>query len=533
MVEMKKGIKMSGRMTATFVRKYALAFWVVALVAIGAAPAAAQGFNSGSSGVHGAFPPPSFTIPATGRVVILLNMDTGFLRYCSSYDFNTFPDTCPTGAQVGTAQIPGIPGGGLTTGIFEFTSFVLPDRPSTTQDLIVVPIGNSRNNPLTILSQTDIKLGLGTYIYAVGVPGTPPGGVGAPGVGGRGGPGGFAGGMGGIGGTTATGGAPGLGPAGGAGGILVSGSLGGAAAGISPASVLLTPVVGGSGGGGATGLPGSGQPCPVPPAGWSGAGGGGGGGAILLAATNEIALTGGGSPSSIYTTGGAGGAVATNCGTIPGGAGESGSVRLVASKISGGASIAAGRLRIEASTNTYTGGVPANTSFTQFPARPIPTALPVLRVTAVNGVAAPTSPIGSLATPDINFPTAITGNVTVNIAASNIPVGTLVSVRVVPTNSAFTATTATSTALAGTLDNSTATASIGIPPGVGSMTVAATFQITPLFAQLKLPAVDGAVPALAEVVVGKDGMSHMYLVGKEGSRVEMTPEMWKAATTTN
>ena len=47
------------------------------------------------------------------------------------------------------------------------------------------------------------------------------------------------------------------------------------------------------------------------------------------------------------------------------------------------------------------------------------------------------------------------------------------------------------------------------------MTVSATFQITPLFAQLKLPLVDGAAPALAEVVVGQDGASHLYLLGKE------------------
>jgi hypothetical protein len=264
----------------------------------------------------------------------------------------------------------------------------------------------------------------------------------------------------------------------------------------------------------------------------AGGGGGGGGGAVLLSATNEIAFTLGGGVSSIYAIPGTGGIAQSNCGTIPGGTGEYGSVRLVATKISGNGTIQAGRLRIEASTSTFTGGVPTNTSFTQFPARPIPTALPALRVTAVNGVAAPANPVGSLATPDINFPTAITGNVTVNIGASNIPVGTQVFVRVTPTNSAFTATTATSSALAGTLDNSTASASIGIPPGVGSMTVSATFQITPLFAQLKLPLVDGAAPALAEVILDKDGASHLYLLGKEGSRVEMTSDMWKAAAAT-
>jgi hypothetical protein len=532
MVEMKERMTMSGRMAATFVRECSLALWVVALVAIGAAPAAAQGFNSGSSGVHGAFPPTPVALNASGPTYILLNMDTGLVRYCSSYDFNLAPDTCTT--QLGTAQIPGIPVGGLTTGIFEFTSFVLPDRASATLQVAVIPVGNSRNNPLTILSQGDIRLGAVTYIYAVGWPGLNPGGVGAPGAGGRGGPGGFAGGTGGIGGTTATGGAPGFGPAGGAGGILVAGSLGGQSAGTSPASVILTPVVGGSGGGGTTGIPGSGTPCAIGPAGSAGAGGGGGGGAVLLAASGEIALTSGGGVSSIYTTGGAAGQlINTTCGNLPGGLGEPGSVRVVASKISGAGTISTGRLRIEASTSTFTGGVPAGTSFTQFPARPIPTALPTLRVTSVNGVAAPANPSGSLAAPDLNFPSAITGSVTVNIGASNVPTGTQVFVRVVPTNSAFTATTATSTALAGTLDNSTATASIGIPPGVGSMTISATFQITPLFSQLKLPTVDGAVPALAEVVVGKDGASHFYLLGKEGSRVEMTPEMWKAATSTN
>jgi len=146
----------------------------------------------------------------------------------------------------------------------------------------------------------------------------------------------------------------------------------------------------------------------------------------------------------------------------------------------------------------------------------------------VNGVNAPASPSGNLSTPDISFATAVTGVVAVNIEGANIPVGTTVSVRVVPTASVGPATVGTAT-LSGTLSASTATASVALPPGLGSMTVSATFDITPLFTQLNLPRLDGAPPVRAEVVANAGGTSQMYLIGARGSRVEMTPEMWTPA----
>jgi hypothetical protein len=508
--------------------QYALA--VMAFVCSGAAatPASAQNFNSGSSGTHGVFPPAPVALNPNGFTFIVWNMETGLVRYCSVYDDNTKPETCTT--QLGTAQIQNMPPGGLTTGVYEFTNFDLPDRANSNLRIEVNLVGNSRNNPLTILSQHDIRLGANTYIYANGLDGVPPSGP-TGGIGGRGGPGGFAGGSGGFGGTTPTSGNPGFGPSGGAGGTALAttaAALSGSAATASPGSQLLTPVVGGSGGGSGAGVAGSGGFCPGGGIGVGGPGGGGGGGALLLSATDTIVLTNGNSGlRSIYLTGGSGG-FALNC--LTGGAGGGGSVRLVASTISGSGAIeGASRVRIEASTITYNGTMTgASASFTQFPARPIPTALPALRIASVNGVNAPASPSGNLSTPDISFATAVTGVVAVNIEGANIPAGTTVSVRVVPTASVGPATVATAT-LSGTLSASTATASIALPPGLGSITVSATFDITPLFTQLNLPTLDGAPPVRVEVVANVAGTSQMYLIGAKGSRVEMTPEIWTGA----
>jgi hypothetical protein len=246
----------------------------------------------------------------------------------------------------------------------------------------------------------------------------------------------------------------------------------------------------------------------------------------LLAATANIVLAGGGGLSSIYLPGGLGGSA--SCATA--GSGGGGSARLVASNISGsGAITGASRVRLEAGTITYNGTMTGSAaSFSQFPARPIPTALPALRIASINGIEAPATTTGSLASPDITFPSAVTGAVTVNIAGANIPVPTQVTIRVVPTAGVGPATTTTAT-LAGTLSSSAAAASVTLPPGPGAITVSATFDITPLFTQLNLPTLDGASPVRAEVVANAAGTSQIYLVGARGSRVEMTPEMWTAA----
>ena len=113
---------------------------------------------------------------------------------------------------------------------------------------------------------------------------------------------------------------------------------------------------------------------------------------------------------------------------------------------------------------------------------------------------------GTWRVPDITFAGPVTGAVTVNIAGANIPVGTQVTIRVVPTSGVGVATTVTGT-LSGTLSASTATASVVLPPGLGSMTVSAAFDITPLFTQLNLPSLDGAPPVRVEVVANAAGSS--------------------------
>jgi len=146
-----------------------------------------------------------------------------------------------------------------------------------------------------------------------------------------------------------------------------------------------------------------------------------------------------------------------------------------------------GRIRIEAYTNT------AAITYAQVPSIDKPGALalpgsPSLTITSVAGVAAPASPTGSYSSPDILLPAGTANPMTIALAAANIPLGTTVTVTVKPLDGA--ASSATSTALTGTLAASTATASLTIPTNQPSViSASATFTLAalpnagPLFAQ--------------------------------------------------
>ena len=70
---------------------------VITLTLTAAAPAEAQ-FNSGSSGIHGAFPPvPSGGMPSDAYFIVW-NVLTGGVRYCSSYTVGTGSDQCNAGS---------------------------------------------------------------------------------------------------------------------------------------------------------------------------------------------------------------------------------------------------------------------------------------------------------------------------------------------------------------------------------------------------------------------------------------------------
>jgi hypothetical protein len=391
--------------------------------------------------------------------------------------------------------------------VFNFTTINIP------VGVTVTFTRNATNTPVTMLASGNAVIA-GTISLNGGTGGNSSSGTGIGPNGGMGGPGGFSGGDAADGVPTTTGGT-GLGPGGGGGGFFdpLPFNTGGAGGSFSTAGGsgghglpvsgptygvnTLLPLIGGSGGGGGGGS-----------FGFTAGGGGGGGGAILIASSGTITFTG-----SITSVGGKGGDAITNGSTTltgAGGGGSGGAVRIIATTIAGsggtisvaggvtgsifpgfpgntGGNGGIGRIRIEAFTNT------ATINFAQAPsiAQPGPVALPgglSLRIGSVAGVAAPTAPTGAYTTPDITLPAGTANPMTIDLAASNIPLGTTVTVTVKPQNGA--ASSATSTALAGTLAASTATASVTIPTNQPSViSASATFT---------LAALPGAGPVFAE-----------------------------------
>jgi hypothetical protein len=269
----------------------------------------------------------------------------------------------------------------------------------------------------------------------------------------------------------------------------------------------------------------------VSPTGYAGGSGGGGGGAILLAASGRVTV---GSAAAIWLNGGTGGGSVSGCGLGAGGAG--GSVRIVATEVTGSGSLivyggtrnngtnpaGGGFVRIESSFNTFTGSIQgaAGGSFISFPTAPIPANLPHLRITALNGTAAPTSPTASLSAPDITFPSAVDAPVTLDVAASNVPLGTTVNIRVAPASGS--PSTAVTSGLAGTVASSTAQATVTLPPGAGVVTASATFTVSGgSFASNALPLIDGERPQQVEVVAQADGSSKIFLIARGGARFEL------------
>jgi hypothetical protein len=418
-----------------------------------AGPASAQYFDSGSTGADGAFS-----------------------ASCS-----------PTPCTV-TVTLP-------ASGVFNYTTFTVPSG------ITVKYARNTANTPVTILATGDVTIS-GTIDVSgtAGTIGSASGTQLGPNRG-PGGPGGFDGGNG-ANGLVATRGGNGLGPGGGTGGdpggggyrggggggYLTAGQTGvstGGAGGAAYGTPTLVPLVGGSGGAGGSGA--------FPAT--TGGGGGGGGGAILVASGTSatprtITLSG-----SIKATGGNGAIGGGWFGSPPslGGSGSGGAVRLMAHTIAGAGSIDVrggsngfagnggfGRTRLEAvsytATPTFPGSPPSAVVTVATPAlSPALPNHPTLTITSVGGVSAPGTLTGSFATPDFTLP-ADTSNPTVSFAASNIPLGTTLSVTVKGHNQGVIST-ATSSALSGTLGSSAASASVTIPTDQPSV-ISATASFT-------------------------------------------------------
>lgn len=228
-------------------------------------------------------------------------------------------------------------------------------------------------------------------------------------------------------------------------------------------NTVLVPLRGGSGGGGG--------------AAGGGGGGGAGGGAIRIESSSSITVTG-----SILANGGDGGGSSV-ANSATGGAGSGGALHLIAPIVSGNGTLSTaggggaycalgglGRVRIDAFNQQFTGTI-TGVSTTGTPYNvPLPTSQPAVRVVSIAGINVPTNTSGSFITPDVvmNQP----GAVNVNVATSNVPPGTTVTLWLISEVGPDQMITGT---LAGSLASTTATISATFQPGYSYGFVRATW----------------------------------------------------------
>ena len=405
------------------------------------APLMAQTFVSGSTGADGPMP------------------------ICS-------PAPCTT-----TLQLP-------PSGIFNFTTVNIP------AGVTVKFLRNEGNTPVTILATGDVSISSGSIDVT--------GSAAVSGVPGRGGPGGFDGAMGGTGFGSSPSGTPGLGPGGGQGGVAGIGTAPGSASGggfgtqgtANGAAVpggqtygvhTVFPLIGGSGGGGGAGGPTS-----------SGPAGGGGGGAILIASSGTLTMNVTGVIQGIFANGGNGALKSVGLAqNVASGCGSGGAIRLIANSIvTNGALLdvrsscsaglftgGLGRIRVETFQLTGNFNIAGGAPFSQaLPQKVLPdNASPSVHIVSIGGVSVPPTPQATFFNvPDVTVNPNVANPIAVALQANNVPLGTALAVSVV-TEGVATRTTFTSTALAGTLASSSATANVTLPPGTSVLTATATF----------------------------------------------------------
>jgi hypothetical protein len=422
---------------------------VAILFALSARPAPAQTYDAGSTGANGAF-----TLPNAA---------------------------CPSGTWCGIDLPP--------SGELHYTTFTVPCCWN------VWFKRNASNTPVIIRASGNVTIAGNLQLGgANGVDGSQTM-TSLGNTGGAGGPGGFDGGSGANGIVSTTGGTGG-GPGGGAGGVMtvdlqgrggggagfgvagVSAPGGGGAAGGAYGTTTLIPSIGGSGGGGGGA-----------DFGRSGGGGGGGGGAIVIASSGTISVTG-----NILAKGGNGGWMGTCCpGAGAGGAGSGGSIRLAATTVSGSGTLnvapgtaptgtggsgvgSIGRIRVEAyNVSAVYNLVGTKASVVTTPNAVVLANAPSLSITGVAGIAPPAAPGGIMSRPDLTLPITTTNPVAINIAGTQIPLGTTVLVTVRGQNGI--ATSVTSSGLTGTLASSTTSVSLTVPTDQPSVISAvATFE---------------------------------------------------------
>lgn len=352
------------------------------------------------------------------------------------------------------------------SGIFNFTDVTIPTG------VTVTFTKNAANTPVYILASGDI-----TIEGTISINGGNGGGHG-DGARGIGGPGGFDGGHGGLRsdwGSSAATGEAGFGPGGGnpgtsssgygrGGGFATRGYLSG---GTTYGESHLRTLIGGSGGGGAYG---SSALAP---------GGGGGAGAILLAASGTINISG-----AVTAIGGDGG-TRVNDYAAPG---SGGAIRIVATTVEGNGTLAAyqgdrapglnagtndgkGRIRVEAQNMLRTASSNPAFSYSQpYPA--FYSTTPSLSISAIGGQTVPSSPTGFQ---DVNLDGVTSNPITVDFTTSNIPLGTQITLRVLPERGS--PATHTTTGVTGSETSGSDTIDINLPNGNATLFAYTSYTI--------------------------------------------------------
>jgi len=398
------------------------------------------------------------------------------------------------------------------SGIFNFTTVTVPTGVTVT----FTP--NIANTPVTLLATGDVSIdgvmsvngenGQGPIVGAL----VNPGGVG--------GPGGFAGGHGGIPGASNILGSMGHGPDG-----AGPTSIGGYGAPVGFDSLI--PLFGGSGGGGGASTSTT-----------AGVSGGGGGGAIVIASSSKITING-----SLTANGGNGWSGGSHCQFNAGGGGP-GAIRLVSSEIAGTGLLVAKRgsfgcggssennsIRLEAFNLTYTGTVDTGlsttnlvTSVTPGPVTAASTPplinLPTLSISSVGGIATPVNPIGSFTSADISLPVGTSNPVPVALAATNIPEGTVFTVRIIPQVSPVGPPLDVDSSLStGTFSTSSALAQVSFEVGqVNLLSAYATFTLAAQTASL-IPQINGEPVERIMLAANIGQFPTLTLVTKSGKEI--------------
>lgn len=440
-------------------------------------------------------------------------------------------------------------------GILDYTTVTIPTGVQVSFD----QYSSNTNTPVTIRTSGNVSV-VGSIWVGYNTSSTPTssgtagdGVLGDDGIPGKGGPGGYDGGSGGLG--TVLGGIPGniggagKGPGGGQStvgmvynGIGFSGGGGGYngnggnaygtgtnSGGTSYGQWSLLPLIGGSGGaGGSAGST------------FSGSGGGGGGGAILIASSGTISISG-----YIYADGGAGGATTGTGSGGAGGGGSGGAIRLIAETLTrsgagylyarggagtgsdyGGAGAGAnGYIRLESNVLTgWTTGYSTPGYSYVLPGEMIVPNSPTLTITSVGAQAVPANPSG---VGDITLAQG-TATAVVELAATNIPVGTTVTVYSVPA-AGGARTSSLSSALAGASDAATtATATVALKDGNNVLLATATYTIS-LIVGMNMPTFNGEYVAKIRVETELGGKSKTIYITASGKEYPAETKVQKKA----